>query len=555
MLPSINITFTPRGEKGIPRKLDVVERISGLTGHAAVPMFREPIFIATVRAQAYGDGDIYVTDDAGRVPIRVSEDISSKSSFGQTRLFTPLRDTRGAVELRYSANIVPALSPRKRGPSYDLRGTDGAFSGANVSFLILPTDGSATYRTSVRWNMGHMPAGSIAASTLGAGDVTTLASGDTLMMTFIIAGKIGAYSAGDDRAPFWAYWMGKPDFDVRQTMQWTAKSYDALRAFFDPSASKPYYLIVRPQPNARDGGAATDNGFMLEYGTIEPTEAARRFMFTHEMVHNFVGTLEGQPGAVSWYGEGLAEFYKVRVPLRAGLTNVNDYATEIATMTHAYYSNPRNTLPNADIPAEYWNDGNVEGLAYNRGFMYFADLDRKIRLASHGKRSLDNLVLSMLLSRRSHGPYDEAEWRKLLFAELGQRGIDDFNRMLMGAIIVPTADTFGSCLERKMRTINQPWLGFTASSFDEPPYRVVRVFPATAAEHAGLRQGDTVVSLEGEKPSNLHSSSGFILDPFVTLLVKRDDKTFSIRISTKGPKVTEYYWVKKNGSDNHTCSL
>ena len=57
---------------------------------------------------------------------------------------------------------------------------------------------------------------------------------------------------------------------------------------------------------------------MIEYGTAGRTQAAMNFMFTHEMVHHFVGSLEGPPGTSSWFGEGLAEFYKIRVPLRAG---------------------------------------------------------------------------------------------------------------------------------------------------------------------------------------------------------------------------------------------
>jgi hypothetical protein len=83
----------------------------------------------------------------------------------------------------------------------------------------------------------------------------------------------------------------------------------------------------------------------------------------------------------------------------------------------------------------------------------FADLNAKLLAASKGRRSLDDLVLAMLTSKRAGGAYDEARWRALLHADLGQSGIDDLDRMLAGTLIVPASNAFGPCLERTQRTL------------------------------------------------------------------------------------------------------
>ena len=123
---------------------------------------------------------------------------------------------------------------------------------------------------------------------------------------------------------------------------------------------------------------------MLEYGAGAMDDAARRIMFTHEMVHHFLGTLQGDSSANAWFEEGLAEFYKVRLPLREGLIHIVDVAREIGVMTNAYYTSSEVTTPYADVGKQRWAGSEAQVVPYNRGFMYFMGLDTEIRMRRRG---------------------------------------------------------------------------------------------------------------------------------------------------------------------------
>jgi hypothetical protein len=496
--------------------------------------------------QAYRDGDIVATDAAGNLPLKMSEDPAPPSSPVQMRSFTPLRHTQGPLTLRYRADVTPAEKPRKPGPSYDLRGTDGGFGGAFFSFLLLPKNPPASYDLSLHWDFSALPAGAHGVTTRGEGDVAALVPADEMGTIFLLGGKVGSYSPAGSL--FHAHWIGRPPFDPQANAEWTAKSFAMLRDYFRDTEAKPFYLLMRPFPLPRDGGGATRGGFMLEYGQGALSDAARRFMFTHEMIHHFVGSLDGDSGKNAWFGEGLAEFYKVRLPLRNGLADIKVTAAEIGNLTNAYYMGRFVSLSFDEAAARRWTDREVQAIPYNRGFMYFVNLDARVRAASRGRRSLDDLIHAMLASRRAGHGYDEGTWRELLHAELGQAGIDDFEQMLAGKLIVPPPDAFGACMERRERTIPRPTLGFEENSLLVKPYVVTSLTPESAAARAGLRESDTIVSFTGAHARIAHSAPNIVLDPVVQLDVKRNGSVEHVRFSTEGPRVPEYYWTPRSGT-------
>ncbi|MEU6786851.1 hypothetical protein ABZ912_47310 [Nonomuraea angiospora] len=220
------------------------------------------------------------------------------------------------ITLTYRAAVVPAFSPRRPGPSFDLRGIDGGFAGAFATFLILPTDLSVRLRLTVAWAFEDREARGF--TTRGAGDFTADLTVPELLMTFLIGGP------------------------------------------------------VRTLPE--------------EAGTAP---------------------LDGPPGSTSWYSEGLAKHYKIKIAAEAKLLDRDAHEAEVRTMTHAYYTSPQLRLPYAEVPGRYWSDSHVQGIAYNRGFMYFADLDALIRARSGGSRSLTAVPAARTTRRsgaRSCGP-------------------------------------------------------------------------------------------------------------------------------------------------------
>ena len=432
------------------------------------------------------------------------------------------------------------MTPRKAGPAFDLRGTEGGFGGAFFSFLLLPSPTLGAARYDLTWDLSGLPEGALGASNRGRGDVSWIAPLDEVWDTFLIGGR--AHSYAEPGALFQAYWIGQPPFDATAAASWTTKSFKALKRFFRDTTSSTYVLLMRPYARPRDGGGAAEGGFMLEYGLGQMSDVSRRIMFTHEMVHHFVGVLNGDSSLNAWFGEGLAEFYKIRIPLREHLIDLPAAAREIAVMTNAYYTSPLVETPYSEVAHQRWAGSTAQIVPYNRGFMYFVDVDQKIRARSHGRRSLDDLVLTMVQDRREGKAYDEKRWRELLNIELGKSGVDDFDMMLKGRLIAPAADAFGPCMTRRMDKRTRPVLGFSEDALLMAPHVVSELDPMSAAAKAGLRNGDEIVAVTGATPRIAHSASNLRLEHLVRLTIRRDGDLVPLSFSTDGPQIIEFHW-------------
>lgn len=61
----------------------------------------------------------------------------------------------------------------------------------------------------------------------------------------------------------------------------------------------------------------------------------------------------------------------------------------------------------------------------------------------------------MLATRRGGGAMNEALYRSLLKAELGERGIADLDAMLAGRTVVPPSDAYGPRFRRVVRPLRR----------------------------------------------------------------------------------------------------
>ena len=536
--PEIRMVLKPAAlESGAPGRMEVTMNLIGVSADADESFLQLPIIMASVKCAVYKDGDVAAADAEGPLPIKIIEGPDDGKGFFRWRLFSAGRKTRGEIVLRYSAPIVPALSPRRPGPSYDLRGFAGGVAGAGASFLILPKETERRFQVQWKWDLTELSPESEGVSTLGRGDRTTVKTPMEIMMTFFLAGPLSSYPEDAGTAPFNAFWMGTPNFDALADAAWAARSYAVLMKFFGETDLPPYFLLCRPHPNSRDGGAATSNGFFLEYGIPPQETSTRRIMFTHEMLHHFIGMLNGESGTVSWYGEGIVEFYECWLPYRAGLISADEFLKEVQKDLELYYGNPRRALPNDKVAAEYWKDSIVQHIPYMRGKTYFIDVNAKITAASGGKRTLDDLLKAMLESRKNGTGHDTARWLALIEAELGPAGVRDFEDHLAGKLIVPPSDAFGPEFERVSYEMTPFELGFPDRLLLNLPAAVNGLVAGSAAARAGLREGDVVVECDDIEKTK-HDKA-----PVFHLKVKRGGDIIPISFSTKGADVTAYKWV------------
>jgi predicted metalloprotease with PDZ domain len=240
----------------------------------------------------------------------------------------------------------------------------------------------------------------------------------------------------------------------------------------------------------------------------------------------------------------VAVHYQRLLPWRAGLFSQLAFLDDLNSTAARYYTNALIATPNDRIAEGFWKDTRIRVLPYDRGSLYFASVDSEIRAASQGKRSLDDLVRRMLAERRAGHAMDLTLWKKLLGQELGAKGLADFDAMLAGGTVLPPSDAFGPCFKRVTKPLKRFDLGFDPLILVTPDRVVKGLKPGSAAQAAGLRDGDRILNrfpqdaLQGDQ------------DAALTLDIERDGQKLSFTYKPRGETVDAYQWA----SSAHGCA-
>jgi predicted metalloprotease with PDZ domain len=250
-----------------------------------------------------------------------------------------------------------------------------------------------------------------------------------------------------------------------------------------------------------------------------------------------------------WYDEGNAVFYQELLPWRAGLITTDQYLSGINKTASRYYTNPMSNTPEDQVVPRFWEDTRIRVLPYDRGAMYMAVLNGKIKRASGGKRSLDDLIKVMIARDHADQPITEAIWLDLLRAEIGEDGPTVHKAMLAGGLMLPESGDFGPCFRRTTKKIRRFDLGFDPSSIVSPDKIIKGLKPDGEAAKAGLRDGDKIAygvamdAVQGDVNRTL------------TYKVTRDGQTFNLTYLPRGEAVDAYQWERVPGVPESTCKL
>ncbi|WP_044563134.1 hypothetical protein [Azospirillum sp. B4] len=538
--PHLTVTLKPAPADGagtVPF-VDVTVEIPAVAAAAGAPLLRLPLVTNNVKSVAETLSNLAAADAGGPVELAAKDDADRPTR--AYRHWTAARSVRGMLTVRYRAPITTLANPRGAAPPLELRTDGGGFSGATDTFLILP-DTETAYGMAIRWDLSASGPGAAGVSSFGTGDVTsaTALKPEELGATYVMGGTVHRYPDVPPKQGFFSVWQGDPPFDGRALMQWTEALYHHYLGYFKAVGTPPYGVFLRPNLVNAGGGVELNGSFI---GTFDQKTDVKQFKFTlaHEMVHTFIGSLDAPQGlASSWFGEGLAVYYQNRLPLRAGMVTGDEFLKDLNTTAARYYTNILNTTPNSVIPERFWADTRVRVLPYDRGALYFALVDGEVRKASHGRRSLDDLVLAMLARRRHGQPMDHDAWVAVVSKELGERGKAELEAMLNGALVLPDDDTFGPCFTRTTAPLRRYQLGFDPEVLIEPKRVIHGLIPGSAAEKAGLRDGDEIV-----KPV---PQDGIQADQqaTLTLQIRRDGQIFPVTYLPRGETVEAYQWVRR----------
>jgi predicted metalloprotease with PDZ domain len=459
---------------------------------------------------------------------------------------------QGAVTIQYSVPAEATLPPRGPAPPFSFTADGGGVSAAGHVFLLLPP-GDNRYRTTFGWDLTRAPKGSRGVSSLGEGIVTAAEplDGAQLRMSFFMAGRIGTWPPRMPAGGFFGAWQGDPGFDAGALLAWTGTLYDHYAHMFGQKGSPPYGVFLRYNPVNAGGGVGLYRSFVTTFGRGRGSDVAKiRLTLAHEMFHTFQPYIASPAGLESsWFGEGLATFYQARLPFRFGMLTPEEYLADINWTAARYYTSSMARAPNSQVPLRFWADTRVRTLPYDRGMLYFVTVDDALRKASGGKASLDDLMFAMLAIEKTGKVTGNADWEALLAQHLGSRAVADFRAFLDGVMPVPASDAFGACFRRTTRPLRRYELGFATGVLAQPKRVVSGLVPGSAADKAGLRNGDEIVDpvpqdgIQGEQTE------------LIRLKVRRGKDALSISYLPRGETVDAYQWEFVPGSARQGCAF
>ena len=528
----------PATDKSGVGYVDITLAIEQADAAAGEPLLALPVVIANTVTAADSLQRLEARDASGPLKLRATDE---PVALAYSRHWTANRAVKGDLVVRYRAPIDNTPPKRGSGPPYQLRTEGGGLSGVGNTFIILP-ETTKPYRVSIDWDLSALGPGATATSSHGDGNVE-LPAGPVgrLSSTVFMAGPMKRYPA-DAGSPFAATWMGTPPFDPAPLAAWAEKLHGWMSGFFRDTSRPPYRIFLRYNPINAGGGAALSNSFLATYGTTGNAEALRGTI-AHEMTHTW--TAAGSPG--QWYAEGSAVLYQRLLPLRAGLLTPQEFLDDVNATALRYYSNALNTTPDAEIAARFWEDTRIRVLPYDRGAMYFAVLDEKIRAASGGRRSVDDLIREMMARNRRGAPTGDAAWRDLLARELGPAGPELHAAMLRGDVMLPGPHAFGPCFARTTATVRRFELGFDPKSLVGDVKTIRGLLRDGEAARAGLKDGDVVTyataldSVQGDPARTL------------TLQVMRAGRTFPLTYLPRGAETGVHQWARVPGVPDSAC--
>jgi hypothetical protein len=510
----------------------VSEPLAGVK--AGAPLLRMPLVISNVQTSAESMTDLQARDAQGPLTLVFHDDAPGQEPY---RHWVASRTVHGPVELSYRLPITNAPNARGAAPPFELRSDGRAFSGLLGTFLMQPDD-TATYRMKLAWDLAPLGSDALGVSTMGVGNAATPTAQATkdLESVFVMGGGVGHEPSRPSADGFFSAWQGTPPFDARALMQWTHRLYGYYLKFFK-AENTAYSVYLRSNPINAGGGVEVGSSFV---GTFDEKTRIEDFKLTlaHEMVHTFVHSLDGPDHlATEWFGEGVAVYYQRTLPLRAGQISPSDYLRDLNSTAARYYTDILNNTPNAQIPSRFWADTRVRVLPYDRGSLYFAQLNDEIVQASRGRRSLDDVLLGFLERRKQGKPLTEAAWVQAVVAAVGERGKRELEAMMRGDRIQLRSEAFGPCFRRIGKPMRRYELGFTPDVLIAPRRIVRGLVPGSAAASAGLRNGDEIIvpvpqdAIQGDQHAKL------------TLRISRAGRVMDITYLPRGGTLEVPQWV------------
>lgn len=274
-----------------------------------------------------------------------------------------------------------------------------------------------------------------------------------------------------------------------------------------------------------------------------------------------------------WIAEGFTNYYGHLMLRRAALWNDEQFLDAEAETIERTESLQGNRLMNAEESslsapfidrAEHAQSTNLHNTSvsyYPKGELIGMVLDLLLRGRTKGKTSLDDVMREMYQEFYLNSPnssyylrgrgYKTEDLERVIAQRSGADFSDFFKRYIRDIEMLPYDEAFAYVGLRLVKTqAKEPFDAGLSIQFEDPRRAIIEnVRNNSAAEDAGLQNGDQIVSLGGKevtKVSWLKTLARFKTGDSVPVTVKRDRRTIKANIVLGQPERFEYTIMEKS---------
>ncbi len=304
------------------------------------------------------------------------------------------------VRLRY--RVVKDWSGKVDASSYFKVMLDRSYfqvSGRN--FLVYPDLGDdEELPLSLEWK--GVPAQWTIADNL-AGDVTcqnVTARLIKLSNGLFAGGELRLTKLTIDGEPVYFVTRGKWEFADSSFSDIVQKILAAEREFWNDTHIPSYLITLLPSDDAPGnyGGTATEDSFALFMSRKEGLDFSAKFLLAHEIFHSWNAAKLGEIHEETpyWFTEGFTDFYARLLLLRSGLISEDEYGRDVDSQYREYLASPVLRVTGKAARDRFFEDADLQRLAYLRGDFLAFRWDNLIKQRSAGKASLDSAMRHLL---------------------------------------------------------------------------------------------------------------------------------------------------------------
>ena len=257
----------------------------------------------------------------------------------------------------------------------------------------------------------------------------------------------------------------------------------AQRAFFREDGP-PFFLITAiplGPKGVQYGGTGLTNSFAIFVAPQFDDLASVTWLLGHELFHSWNGRVI-QPDApeelMYWFSEGFTNFYARRLLYRAGLVDLAGYVANLNEEVQEYWLSPVRDAPNQAIKDGFWKSHDLERLPYQRGDVLALVLDRQL------PGGLDPLMKQLVAEGRAGKTVSIDKLFARIPRSLRPTVVDGTLPALPSTLLAP-------CLALGAKQVGKFELGFDLQA-SQAAKSITGLVPGSAAERAGLREGDAV---------------------------------------------------------------